>query len=284
MSLAGASIRTIRRLPVIVFLTAVALLTLLPLIYAFFGSFKSLADLISSGATLLPEEWVLGNYEIAWTEANFARSLRNSATITLSVVVIGVFASAMAGYMLSRKLVFATRFWMALMGGAIFLGAGTATLYPRYVIAQTLGLTNLVGIILLELAAITLLTTFLVFAFCQDMGKEIEEAAKIDGCGLVKSFFLITMPMLRPILTTVAVLAFQWSWNSFQVPLVFTLPRPDMQTVTVAVFALKSSAGDGFGEYTILLAGAVMALVPIVVLYVIAQKYFMEGLTEGALK
>lgn len=268
----------------IAFLVLVAMITLFPLAYALSGSLKSLPDLISSGARLLPQELMWSNYSVAWTEANFARSLGNSFLVTGSAVLIGVLAASMCGYVLSRKLVFGQRFWITLMGAAIFLGAGTATLYPRYVIAQQLGIANLVGVVVLQLAEIMILTTFLVQAFCSDIGTEVEEAARLDGCGLLRTYWHVALPMMRPILTTVAVLTFQWSWNSFQVPLVFTLPRPNLQTITVAVFALKSSAGEGFGEYTVLLAGAVLALLPIIVVYVIGQRYFMDGLTEGALK
>lgn len=272
------------RLGAYLFIVVIAIVTLSPIAYALSGSFKSLPDLINSGARLIPKVFAWSNYSTAWDQANFARSLRNSFVVTGSTVIVGTLAASMCGFVLARKLLIGQKMWISLMGAAIFLGAGTATLYPRYVIAQQLGLANLAGVVILQLAEIMILTTFLVQAFCRDLGTEVEEAARLDGCGLFRTYWYVGLPMMRPILTTVAVLTFQWSWNSFQVPLVFTLPRPSLQTVTVAVFALKSSGGEAFGEYTILLAGAVLALLPILIVYVFAQRYFMEGLTEGALK
>lgn len=258
--------------------------TLFPITYAISGSLKTLPELSSAGSRLIPDSPTLENYVSAWNDANFFQSFTNSALVTISATILGSVAAAMCGYAFARNMVPGAKVITILMGAGIFIGAGTATIYPRYVMAQALGIDNLVGVVVLQLAEITLLTTFLVRAYCVDMGREVEEAAMVDGCGIFGAFRHVAVPAMRPILTTVAVLTFQWSWNSFQIPLVFTLPRPDLQTLTVSIFAIKSAGGDGFAEYTILLAGAVMAVLPIVIVYVLAQRYFMDGLTSGALK
>jgi len=272
------------RIAMYVVLAVCALHAIFPLLYAVSGSFKTLSELESSGSRLIPDNPTLSNFASAWTHANFFQSFTNSAMVTIATTLIGTIAAAMCGYAFARRMVFGSKVFTVMMGAGIFIGAGTATIYPRYVMAQALGINNLVGVVVLQLAEITLLTTFLVRAYCTDMGEEVEEAAMIDGCGTFGAFWHVALPAMRPILTTVAVLTFQWSWNSFQVPLVFTLPRPELQTLTVSVFAIKSAGGDGFGEYSILLAGAVMAVLPIIIVYVIAQRYFMDGLTAGALK
>jgi len=272
------------RITVYTVLVVCAVNTLFPIVYAISGSFKTLPELSNSGSRLIPKDPTLQNYLDALTKANFFQAFSNSVMVTASATVLGTIAAAMCGYAFARKMVPGSKVFLGLMGAGIFLGAGTATIYPRYVMAQALGINNLVGVVVLQLAEITLLTTFLVRAYCLDMGEEVEHAAMIDGCGTFGAFWHVGIPAMRPILTTAAVLTFQWSWNSFQVPLVFTLPRPELQTLTVSVFAIKSAGGDGFGQYTILLAGAVMAVLPIIVVYIIAQRYFMDGLTAGALK
>lgn len=275
---------SVGRVAIVVALTALAVLVLLPLIYALAASFKPLDELMSQGDRLLPSTWRPENYRDAWEQAQFARGLRNSIIITGSAVVAGVLAASMCGYVLARRLLWGQRFWESALVAAIFLGAGTPTLYPRFVIAQKLNLLNLVGITIVELAEIVLLTTFLVYGFCVSMGTEVEDAARLDGCGLFRTYFYIAMPMMRPILTTITVLTFQWSWNAFQTPLAFTLPRPELRTITVSVFALKTTSGEAVGNYPVLMAGAMLALIPIVLVYIIAHRYFMDGLTEGATK
>jgi len=272
------------RTPLVIGLTLIAIATLLPLIYALSASFKPLDELMSNGSRLLPDTWRFANYSEAWEQAQFTQSLRNSLIVTVSAVVVGVLAASMCGYVLSRHLVWGQRAWEAALAAAIFLGAGTPTLYPRFLIAQELNLLNLTGIVIVELAEIMVLTTFLVKGFCSNLGTDVEDAARLDGCGLLRTYWHVSLPMMRPVLTTIVVLTFQWSWNAFQVPLAFTLPRPDLHTITVSVFALKTTNGDGLGNYAVLMSGAVLALVPIVAIYAVAQRYFMEGLTEGATK
>ena len=275
---------SVGRVAIVVALTALAVLVLLPLIYALAASFKPLDELMSQGDRLLPSTWRPENYREAWEQAQFALGIRNSVIITGSAVVAGVLAASMCGYVLARRLLWGQRFWESALVAAIFLGAGTPTLYPRFVIAQKLNLLNLAGITIVELAEIVLLTTFLVYGFCVSMGTEVEDAARLDGCGLFRTYFYIALPMMRPILTTITVLTFQWSWNAFQTPLAFTLPRPELRTITVSVFALKTTSGEAVGNYPVLMAGAMLALIPIVLVYIIAHRYFMDGLTEGATK
>jgi ABC-type glycerol-3-phosphate transport system permease component len=272
------------RLALVLALLLVSAATLLPLLYALAASFKPLSEALTDGARLLPKTWRFANFSDAWSGAEFARSSLNSVIVTGPAVIFGVLAASMCGYVFARRLVWGQSVWQAAMAAAIFLGAGTPTLWPRFLIARRLHLVNLTGIVIVELAEIMVLTTFLVRGFCKNMGVEVEEAARLDGCGLVRTYWHIALPMMRPILTTITVLTFQWSWNSFQTPLVFTLTRPNLHTLTVAVYALKTVNGNALGEYSVLMAGAILALVPIVVVYVIGQRYFMSGFSDGATK
>jgi ABC-type glycerol-3-phosphate transport system permease component len=264
-------------------LTAIAILILLPLAFAFFGSFKSLKELLTEGSTLLPAEWHLTNYTEALTKARFGRYFINSLTVASIVVVFDVIAASMAGYALARLRVPGRRAIEGVLAASILLGFGTATLYPRLVIAQWFGIVNLLGIALVQLSGLMVVHVLIARAFCGSLPNELEEAARVDGCGPFKAFWYIMFPLMRPIAGTIGILAFQASWNGFQVPLVFTLFSPEMRTVTVGVYAL-GAAVEGTREYGQLLAGAMIAILPLVLMFFILQPYLVRGLTQGAVK
>ena len=113
--------------------------------------------------------------------------------------------------------------------------------------------------------------------------KELDEAAKIDGCTFFQTFYKIILPVLKPILATVALLSFRGGWNEYILPLVFTMTDASKRPLTVGVTMLKN-AGDGAAAWNIMFAGATIAIVPILVIYIFASKYFINGMTAGAVK
>lgn len=266
-----------------VVLIGVAIVTLVPLVYAFFASFKPIDELLGSGAQLLPETWTLDNYARAWEQAGFSKYIGNSLFVAIAVLAIDVLASSMLGYLLARGALPYGRVIEGVLAATLFIGVGTATLYPRYEIARLLGLDNLVGVVLVELSGLTVIHVFLVKAFCQSIPIELEEAARLDGCGLFRTFWLVAFPLMRPMTTTVAILGFQAAWNNFQIPYVFTLGSPDLRTLVVGVYTLRSTA-EGSQAYDLMLAGAMLVLIPIVILFIVLQKYFLQGMTDGAVK
>ncbi|GAA3637855.1 carbohydrate ABC transporter permease [Microbacterium awajiense] len=266
-----------------VILIGAALLTLTPLAYAFFASFKSQRELLSSGSQLLPEQWTFENYERVWEVGDFAQYFANSVLVAVGVVILNVLGSAMLGYLLARRLVIGSRAIEITFGAVLFLGVGTATLYPRFIIAQQLGLDNLWGVILVEVSGIAVIHTFLVRAFAQTLPQEIEDAAKVDGAGLWRTFWGIVFPLLRPIVVTILILSFQMAWNNFQIPYVFTLGDAAQRTLVVGVYALRAT-DEGLQAYDLMLAGAMVIVVPIVIIFLCLQRYFIRGLVEGGVK
>lgn len=283
-ALAVAVRRKVSTTLIYAFLLAVAAITLVPLVYALFASFKPLDEILRSGARLLPQDWTIDNYTRAWELSGFEQYLQNSAFVAAGVVSFDLIASSMLGYLLARRMLPFQRVIQAVMATTLFIGLGTATLYPRFVIADALGIANLVGVILVELSGMTVVHAFLIWAFCRSLPIELEHAARIDGCGLLRTYWLIAFPLMRPILTTTVILAFQAAWNAFQVPYVFTLANPDLRTLVVGVFALRTTGEEGVLAYDLMLAGAMLVIVPIVVLFVLLQRHFMRGLTDGGFK
>lgn len=272
------------RLLLHIILVAAVLIMLSPLVFGFFASVSPLDQILSRNGGVLPRVWEWGTYAHAWTTANFSRYFVNSLIVTATVVVLDTIASSMTGYVLARRKLRGQRLLEGVYIGTLFVGLTTATLYPQYVIAEALGIDNLLGMALVELAGIMLVHIFLIKAFVTGLGTEMEDAARVDGCGLFSTYWRVTFPMMRPILATTVILGFQASWNNYQVPLVFSLAAPDLRTLVVGVSALQYDATEGMTPYNTVLAGANMALLPIVVMFVLMQRHFVRGWTEGSVK
>lgn len=265
------------------FLILVAAIALGPIIYAAFASLKPLPELLASGSQLFPETWSLENYARAWEAGGFDRYFINSITVTGAVIVLDVIGCSMLGYVLSRRLVPGSRIIIAVLGAALFVGTTTATLFPQYEISRALGLPPTIGMILVIFVGLTLIHTFLIKAFCDAIPPEIEEAAALDGSSVFGTWRRIMLPLMTPMIATVVLLGFQAAWNNFQVPYVFALSSPELRTLTVGVYALRSG-GEGVSAYDLMLAGAMIALVPVIILFLFLQRYFIRGLAEGAVK
>ncbi|TDD68950.1 carbohydrate ABC transporter permease [Jiangella aurantiaca] len=274
----------LRRVVLGVLLTGLAVVMLTPLVFGFFASVSPLRQIVGSDPGLLPDSWDWSNYSDAWTRANFARYFVNSVVVTLVVVVVDTLASSMTGYVLARKHLPGQRVLETVFMLTLFIGLTTAMLYPQYQIARSLGIANLLGISMVEYAGIMIIHVYLIKAFVQGLGTEIEDAARVDGCGFFGTYRRIALPLMTPILVTTIVLGFQASWNNYQVPLVFSLAEADLRTLIVGVSALQYDAVEGMSAYNTVLAGANMALIPIIVVFVVLQRFFVRGWTEGAVK
>lgn len=265
-------------------LAALALLLLTPLVFGALASVSPLEQVLDTGDRLLPTEWRWSSYAEAWGRGNFSRYFLNSVAVTTGVVVLDTVASSMTGYVLARRRMRGQKLIEGLYVGTLFIGLTTAMLYPQYEIARALGMANLLGMTFVELAGVMVVDIFLIRAFVSGLGTEMEDAARVDGCGFFGLYWRIVLPLMRPILATTVILSFQASWNNYQVPLAFSLAEPDIRTLVVGVSALQYDAVGGIAAYNTVLAGANIALVPIVVVFIVLQRYFIRGWTEGAVK
>ncbi len=266
------------------FLIIATILTLYPLFYAIGGSFKSLEEFLQGGMNLFPRQGgTIDNYITAWKQAKFGIYTVNSILFTVGSVILTVATTAMTGFVLSRADFVGKKLLIGLLGFMIFL-LGAVTIYPIFRISRALGLLNsLWGMIIAQVAAAQPLFVMLVMGYCDGISKEIDEAATIDGASFFQIFAVIIFPIIKPILATVGLLAFRDAWNSFMLPLAFTIAKPELRPLTVGVVMLKDQ-GDGVTAWNLMLAGTIMALVPILVVYLFMNKYFIEGLTDGAVK
>lgn len=276
--------RWVRKLPLYVVLIVLAAITLAPLAYGLSTSLKSVTEALTHAARLLPTHPTWGNFDDAWVRADFSTYLVNSVLVTGGVVVVDLVASSMLGYVLARNQLPGQRLIEAVLIGTLFVGVTTALLYPQYTIARSAGIANLAGMILVEYVGVTVVHTYLIKAFVQGISPEIEESARLDGCGLFRTWWHIALPLMRPMMATTIMLAVQASWNNYQVPLAFSLTTPRLRTLTVGVSALRYDATEGVAAYPTILAGAMIGLIPIALTFLFLQRYFVQGWTEGAIK
>ena len=266
----------------VLFIIVIIIFTLYPVVYTIFGSFKSNAEL-TLGESFFPSEWHFENYYRAFVEADFLKYTINSVTISIASMILAVATTAKAGYVFARMEFFGKKFWLTLYTGMMFISLGSVTLYPLYSLLQSVGLNkSKIGMVIIMTGA-QISNVILVMGFVKTIPKELEEAASIDGCSPFGIFFKIIFPLLRPILAVVALFSFRNSWNDYLTPLMMSIGNPELKTLTVAVAQLKYSV-NAAAEWNIMLAGAAIAIIPVLVLYLFMNKQFIAGLTAGAVK
>jgi raffinose/stachyose/melibiose transport system permease protein len=156
-----------------------------------------------------------------------------------------------------------------------------SVLIPLFVVISRMGLANTgAGIVLIYTAINMSIAILVLVPFLQDVPDEIEESAVIDGCGLVKRFFLIMLPLTKPALATVAIITFIGNWNDYLLAMVFLAQRR-IQTITIKVFTLKDQFDPDFG---MVMAGLTVAVIPVIIIYIIFQERIVKGMIAGSLK
>lgn len=267
-----------------VFLLFVAVITIFPVLYVVFGSFKENKELLVGGANIFPSAWVIQNYVDAWKQANFARYTMNSLYISLGVMVLSLINATMAGYVFSRRKSKFKSILYSIFIAFMFINVGSVSLRPLYELAVGLKMNkSLISVILISVGGGQATYIFLCRGFTDSLPRELDEAATIDGCTFFQTYWRIILPLLKPVLATVALLSFRGGWNEYIMPLVFTMTNDALRPLTVGVNMLKN-AGDGTAAWNIMFAGATISIVPILIVYCCFSRFFMNGMTAGAVK
>lgn len=265
-------------------LVILALFTVYPVIYIAFGSFKTNSELVGGGLSLFPRKFITDNYVQAWKMGNFSRYTVNSLLIGFGVMGVSLFVSSMAGYVFSRKEFRLKSLIYNAMVMFMFINVGSASLRPLFELAVKLHMNkSLISIILISAGSGQATYVFLIHGFMNSIPKELDEAAKMDGCSFFGIYSRVILPVLKPALASVALLSFRGGWNEYILPLIFTMTNDKLRPLTVGVVALQN-AGDGAAAWNILFAGSAIAIVPIIIVYILASKQFMGGMTAGAVK
>ena len=255
-----------------------------PIFCTLMSTFKTNFEILKDPGTIIPKTFTFDNYVQAWKIADFGTYTFNSIYMAFFIVIGTLFFSTMAGYALARSQFKGRKLIFGMFISTMFITVGTISIYPQLEVAKFFHLNNsLWGVILITVFSGNVTNLFLVrnYVFGLDLG--MEEAAEIDGCDFIQRFFRVVLPLLKPIVATVGILTFQGAWNSYLLPMVFTLSEPKNAPLVVGIVALKGS-GQGAASWNLMLAGTMISIVPMLIVYLFFNRYFIEGLTAGGVK
>ena len=287
MSILAAAFRPVgsnRTDPVLVVLwialVVVALLWIAPFVFIVFTSIKSIADVARTSAFALPAQPAWENFPGAWVRGNFSDTVFNSVLITVIKVPLGLFISAMAAYSLARIEFRGQRIlYMLILFGTMI--PFQVMLAPIFGVVNDLHLINTyVGVILPYLAFGVPYQVFILYSFFSEVPKELSEAARIDGASHFTIFRRIFLPVSLPVLSALLILDFVATWNEFAMALVI-LQDNRMWTLPLGLMAFQTQFSRNYGQLN---AAIVMTVLPAVIVYMMFQRYFVSGLTSGAVK
>ena len=260
-------------------LSFILLLYLLPFILVIINSIKSTTEFLENPLSL-PRALNFSNFTVAFDKMNFMKSLGNTVLITgVSVLLIALFSSMSAYLMVRRDWKINKVLFIFMVSAMIIPFQALMVLLVR--IYGSLGiLNNQTTLIYMYLGFGAPMAVFIYHGFIKGVPLEIEEAAMIDGCTQLSTFFKIVFPLIKPITFTVIILDVLWIWNDFLLPSL-VLIRPAQRTLPLSTFYF-------FGTYTVdyglLMAGLLMTILPVLVIYLFLQKYIIQGVMQGSIK
>ena len=270
--------RRLASLAVNVALALIALVTLFPLAWMVSASFMAPGEASTYPPPVLPHAATLANYRLLFAEHGILRQVVNSLFISLLATGLSLAFNLTAGYAFA-KLRFAGRervFRMLL--GALIIPA-QVTMMPLFLMLRGMGLVNTyAGALVPWLASV--FGIFMVRQYALSVPDEMLEAARIDGASELRIFVSVVLPVLKPIIVTLAVLTFLGAWNDFMWPLI-VLTDHDVQTLPVALAALSR---EHVQDAELMMAGAVITVLPVLLLFLALQRYYVRGLLVGSVK
>ncbi|GAA5201871.1 carbohydrate ABC transporter permease [Microbacterium jejuense] len=262
---------------------ALVVVVLYPAAWMLLSSFKP-SDQIVGDVGLLPKEFTLDNFLTALdgiAGISFWTFFGNSMALAV-LSVIGIVASSSVTAYAFARISFAGRgMWFALMIGTLLLPFHVVII-PQYIVFSQAGLVNTyLPLLLGKYLATEAFFVFLIVQFMRGVPRDLDEAARLDGAGHGRIFFSIMLPLMRPALVTSAIFAFIWTWNDFFGPLLY-LKKPDLYTMPIALrLYVDATSTSDFGAQ---MAMAVLALVPVLVFFLVFQRYIIGGMASSGLK
>ncbi|WP_342418985.1 carbohydrate ABC transporter permease [Paenibacillus sp. FSL H8-0168] len=262
-----------------IFLIVIGLIFLVPFYFLLVNSVKSFGDILAHSASW-PTTFRFENYANAWNKINFPTALGNSLIVTIVSNALLLLISSMAAYQMVRHDTRFNRFLFGLLVAAMVVPFQSIML-PLMEVSNVLSLNNSIpGLILCYLGFGAPLSVFLFHGFIKTVPIEIEQAARVDGSSRYGVFFRIVCPLLLPMFVTVLILNTLWIWNDYLLPSLI-LNDPELRTIPIATYML-------FGQYTkqwdLALPALVLGITPIVVFFLVMQKYIVSGIAAGAVK
>jgi len=262
----------------LVVLGALALCVVFPFIWMLFTSLKPESEIATFPPQLLPHTWTLENYANVWDRIPFARLFLNSVLFAGGVTIISLALDSMSAYALAR-LDFPGRNVVFIFILIALMLPFQVMFVPLFVTVHDLHLLDSYGGLIIPRAT-NAFGIFMLRQFFLTLPKELDEAARVDGCSEFGIYWRIILPLSGPALATLAVFHFMYNWNDFLWPLLITSSL-EMRTLPAG---LALFVGSHVIEYGVVMAGAVLALLPLLIAFIFAQRYFIQGIATSGLK
>jgi multiple sugar transport system permease protein len=274
-TLFGGGVWTLRRVTILVLVTVFAF----PFLVMLTTSFKELADIFHAPPRLLPQTWTLGNFTEAFATMKVWRYLGNTLLVS-GLMVIGTLVSCpLVAYALSK-----VRWWgrtpLLVVVLAVMMLPPQVTMIPVYLLWNQMGAINTYWPIITPAFLGTPFLIFMIRQFLMGVPNDLIEAARLDGANELRIYWSIVLPLARPALTTAAVFQFVWAWTDFLSPLIY-LTDPSKYTLSIGLYNFFSQHDVAWGP---LMAACVVFTIPAVAIFLVAQRYFVGGISTGAFK
>lgn len=253
-------------------------ITIFPFFWMVLTSFKTTGEAMQIPPTIFPKKFITVAYSQIVSSLPFARIYLNTILSTVITVLVQLVFCAMAGYAFARiKFPFKNTIFILLL--SVLMVPGQIFLIPQYLIIQKMGLLDTIPALFIP-NLFSAFGTFLMRQFFLSLPEELEEAAIIDGCSRYQIFWRIMLPLVKPGLVTLSIFTFKFAWNDFMWPLIVNTSPKNM----ILGPALSTLQGQYTSQYPMQMAGAVLAVIPVIAVFFIFQKQFIEGVAQSGIK
>lgn len=256
-----------------------AFVMMYPFLWMVFSSFKTNADISAQPIQLLPRDWTLAGFREVWSAGGLSRAYANSLLVSAAIVITTLVTSSLGGYVFAR-LEFPGRQLLFYFILSTTMVPFVTMLIPLYLVMMDLGLLNSYAALWLP-AGISSFGIFLCRQFILGIPVDLYEAAKLDGASDFKIYYQIIVPLIRPVLSALAIFSFLGSFNSYLWPLVVL---NDEQLYTLPLILVRISQSMGGTNYQAAMAGSVLASIPTIIVYLIFQRNFVKGIALSGIK
>jgi raffinose/stachyose/melibiose transport system permease protein len=274
------NLRQPRMLLTFILLICLSAIWIYPFLWMVSASLKAPLEIFSGGLSLIPEVTKWENYQRAWIDAEFGKYLLNTVIVAVGATFLVLLHCSLTGYVLGRYSFAGKKLIVGVLIGTLFVPAGY-TIIPVIELADKLHMLNSLWGMIIVLGGAGHTAAILLFTgYFNQLPKELEEAAILDGASFPQIYLRIMLPLAKPAMATVTIMTFLSTWNSFFVPLVFTFSRPELRTLSVG---MQAFVGQHETDWPGMAAGATISLVPVMIVFLLLQRYYIEGIA-GAVK
>lgn len=273
--------KRIGRAVLYVILTLLAVYTLMPMLFLLLNSFKGQAEIVRNPLAM-PAQLTFQYVGNAFSAIHFPRAIGYTILITAVSLALIVLFSSLCGWVITRhKSKWSTAIY--LMFVAAMLIPFQAVMYPLMGMMDSVGLKNVSGLIIMYAGFGLSLSVFLYSGFFKSVPRGVEEAALIDGANIFQIFFTIVFPLVKGITVTVLILNGMWIWNDYLLPYL-TLGTSESKTLVLELFYAKMTSGQFGNPWELIFPAVLISVIPMVIVFLCLQKYFVKGVSEGAIK